>query len=761
MNDNLALPPSYSEVVASAPPGYVSYEAPPGGGVYMTPHSDIGLMDNLRSDTKELASQITSAIPRLNQIMTEIDVSHSTVFEKKTILAKELKHWQNELIQCIENICKTEFNKLDNAYTKEKEKLDTHLHKVKGVINGASHMCHKSTSLIKTGNESDIKNMKAKLESLVEDVNDIFETPRAGTDVDYWILEKPTADIVIHRMKVLVGNVRVPATVTRQSSIVERLPGLSSHEQEGTGDTGHIERTETARATPTAIDNFADEPECDDAINDSIPYIMLYSFQTKTFRDKARCHPMSFVVAENETVIVPDRYNNKLKIFTLRGQLIDEITHNLMRGPGYICQTPGGELIISDQQSNSVHLFSESGYWKGDYINMAHPKDVAFTHDGYLVVANAGTQSVDLYETTRQLKPSLSIHQYQSHVFDPHTQQTYPKLTNFFQNPGYVAVDNRNNIVVSDRSADFIQVHERSGRYMDRFGKPGNNLGEFNQPYGVYSSSAHSALVADYGNHRIQKVNLDTSVCTTIIGSYQDLNFPTCVTRLPDKRLVVSEYLSGLIKVFGTEDHISETEQVMPPSYSSVVGDMTAANVPPNVPSAISAPRAQGRLSTTEQQHQRSSPAYMYRQAFNPRSWENPNLVVSLGGQHQRSNVPIYSQGRAGVNAIMSADSQLQSRSSQPPVRYSQVSQPYTRTTAAQLTTGYHVASSEHPADLRMGYVQNRRALLNTVTGSSSQDCDDHSGQNAGGWANPHLQHIDHQSTSPSLSHNPNFETQI
>ena len=43
-------------------------------------------------------------------------------------------------------------------------------------------------------------------------------------------------------------------------------------------------------------------------------YRLLYSFNTKTYIDKARCHPLDFVITEDGLVVVADKFNAKLKV---------------------------------------------------------------------------------------------------------------------------------------------------------------------------------------------------------------------------------------------------------------------------------------------------------------------------------------------------------------------------------------------------------------------------------------------------------------
>ena len=68
-----------------------------------------------------------------------------------------------------------------------------------------------------------------------------------------------------------------------------------------------------------------------------------------------------------------------------------------------------------------------------------------------------------------------------------------------------LAVDDRKNIYVADTQINAVNVFDRAGQFVYKFGGTGAKSGEFHQPSGLWIDSRHSNLyVADTRNRRIQ-----------------------------------------------------------------------------------------------------------------------------------------------------------------------------------------------------------------------------------------------------------------
>jgi len=130
-------------------------------------------------------------------------------------------------------------------------------------------------------------------------------------------------------------------------------------------------------------------------------------------------------------------------------------------------------------------------------------------------------------------------------------------------------------LYVADYFNDEILIYSLAGKLLRSVGRPGTGPGEFNSPGGVAVSSAGDMFVADFYNHRIQKLRPDGSfirqwgeTARSGVGS-GSFSYPTDVALGPDGRLFVADGYNDRVQVFG-EDGAFETKW----------GGLFAMNVP-------------------------------------------------------------------------------------------------------------------------------------------------------------------------------------
>lgn len=76
--------------------------------------------------------------------------------------------------------------------------------------------------------------------------------------------------------------------------------------------------------------------------------------------------------------------------------------------------------------------------------------------------------------------------------------------TSRFAGPHYVAINSKNQLVVSDFHNHSIKVFDSEGNFVYSFGSSGQGNGQFNAPTGVTVDAQDNIIVADWGNSRIQ-----------------------------------------------------------------------------------------------------------------------------------------------------------------------------------------------------------------------------------------------------------------
>ena len=98
---------------------------------------------------------------------------------------------------------------------------------------------------------------------------------------------------------------------------------------------------------------------------------------------------------------------------------------------------------------------------------------------------------------------------------------------------------NKNIFLVSDGGNHCIKAFDQSGTFLYKFGKEGNQDGQFTTPYGLLIDGSNNLLVCDSGNSRVQQFSLDGRFTGKSIIR---LSKPKVITKAPDGRILVSSH---------------------------------------------------------------------------------------------------------------------------------------------------------------------------------------------------------------------------
>ncbi|XP_078361728.1 E3 ubiquitin-protein ligase TRIM71-like [Oculina patagonica] len=152
----------------------------------------------------------------------------------------------------------------------------------------------------------------------------------------------------------------------------------------------------------------------------------------------------------------------------------------------------------------------------------------------------------DIQVKPRQFRPVLSFGQRGSAV-------------GMLNKPWGVAVNERNEIAVTDNGNNRVQIFSSDGTYVMSFGAKGNKQGEFNYPAGIAFDKNGNIIVIDNGNHRVQffsgqgeylsqfgeKGNLD-----------HQLMFPHGLSVNCDGNIIVADSKNKLVKIFSSSGQL-------------------------------------------------------------------------------------------------------------------------------------------------------------------------------------------------------------
>ena len=134
--------------------------------------------------------------------------------------------------------------------------------------------------------------------------------------------------------------------------------------------------------------------------------------------------------------------------------------------------------------------------------------------------------------------------------------------------PTYAWVDAEGNVYVSDTLNSRVQVFDRDGQYVKRFGERGNGWGMFDKPKGVATDSFGNVYVVDAGWGNVQIFNQNGQVLLFFGGRGQYpglLSNPSAIAIGPKNQIYVADYLNHRVEVYQLVNTTAEDSRKQPP----------------------------------------------------------------------------------------------------------------------------------------------------------------------------------------------------
>ena len=122
-----------------------------------------------------------------------------------------------------------------------------------------------------------------------------------------------------------------------------------------------------------------------------------------------------------------------------------------------------------------------------------------------------------------------------------------------FNRPWGVAVNERNEIAVTEAGISRIQMFSSEGTVLRSFGTKGNKQGEFNWPFGIAFDKNVNIIVADCNNGRVQCFSEQGGHLNTFSSKgslYHQLDGPCSLSLDSDGNVIVADRCNKLIKIF-------------------------------------------------------------------------------------------------------------------------------------------------------------------------------------------------------------------
>ena len=193
---------------------------------------------------------------------------------------------------------------------------------------------------------------------------------------------------------------------------------------------------------------------------------------------------------DQEHILVSDRDNNNIKIFTLQGRHVRTIDRGSttfeprgitvsLDGHIYVCDGANPCVCVFDVNGN--FLFSFGSHGSGDEC-FDYPRDLCFASDGFLYITDRNNSRICVYD-----KDGKFIRKFTTTC-----------------KPTCIDATDCGHLTISSWKSNKVMIYTTGGDLVHVFGEHGGESGQFVHPDGVSVDSDGLIYIADYGNHRIQ-----------------------------------------------------------------------------------------------------------------------------------------------------------------------------------------------------------------------------------------------------------------
>ena len=288
-----------------------------------------------------------------------------------------------------------------------------------------------------------------------------------------------------------------------------------------------------------------------------------YNIEVKINGDKLPPCPMTVQVKERELVVVGEL---KLKLFP----------GDKLRGLFEIAVNTEGQIVVTDNLGNCVYVFDKDGNCmrkigsKRSHTGQFQcPNGISFLNDNEVHIAdlkNCRIQRLNIQtgtvvksfgkegrekgefggpvDVTLDDEERVVVTEWGNNRIQVMSKEGESIFTFGDKGPEKLhypscCVPYKNMFLVSDAGNHCIKAFDQSGTFLYKFGKEGNQDGQFKSPSGLLVDSSNNLLVCDFGNSRVQQFSLDGRFTGKSITR---LSKPMAITKAPDGRILVTSH---------------------------------------------------------------------------------------------------------------------------------------------------------------------------------------------------------------------------
>ncbi|KAM7009646.1 tripartite motif-containing protein 2 isoform 1-T2 [Tautogolabrus adspersus] len=245
-------------------------------------------------------------------------------------------------------------------------------------------------------------------------------------------------------------------------------------------------------------------------------------------------------------VLIADSNNQCVQIFSNDGLFKSRFgirgrTPGQLQRPTGVAVHPNGDIIIADYDNKWVSIFSSEGKFKNKIGSgkLMGPKGVSVDKNGHVIVVDNKACCVFIFQLNGKLVTKFGNRGNGDRQF-----------AGTLNGPHFAAVNNNNEIIVTDFHNHSVKVFNTEGEFLLKFGSNGEGNGQFNAPTGVAVDVNGNIIVADWGNSRIQVFDGSGSFLSYINTSADPLYGPQGLALTSDGHVVVADSGNHCFKVY-------------------------------------------------------------------------------------------------------------------------------------------------------------------------------------------------------------------
>ena len=204
--------------------------------------------------------------------------------------------------------------------------------------------------------------------------------------------------------------------------------------------------------------------------------------------------------------------------------------------PSRVYYVNNNEILIADQCNHRIQQiniqtgtvvksFGKNGAGNGEFKD---PVDVCLDDEGRIVVTERDNHRIQVLSPDGE---TLSI-----------LGDSGPEKLNQPRS----CIPYKNIFLVADGGNNCIKVFDRSGTFLYKFGKRGNQDGQFNLPYSMLLDSSNNLLVCDHSKNQVQQFSLDGRFTGKTIT---DIPRAVGIAKGPDARILVTSVKANKVYI--------------------------------------------------------------------------------------------------------------------------------------------------------------------------------------------------------------------